>query len=79
MSLLTDTGKSVKSLRDALSGTTDSVNDVLAAGSDVYQAVSEQVDETFSSLSQDAAAAGESLNGLAEQVQVIIDRYASFS
>ena len=54
------------------------MNDVLAAGSDVYQAVSEQVDETFSSLSQDAAAAGESLNGLAEQVQVIIDRYASF-
>ena len=29
-------------------------------------------------MSQDAAAAGESLNGLAEQVQVIIDRYASF-
>lgn len=78
LSLLTDTGKSVKSLKDALSGTTDSVNDVLVAGSDVYQAVSEQVDETFSSLSQDAAAAGESLKGLAEQVQVIIDRYASF-
>lgn len=54
------------------------MNDVLAAGSDVYQAVSEQVDETFSSLSQDAAAAGQSLNGLAGQIQTIIDRYAAF-
>ena len=78
LSLLTDTGKSFQSLREVLSGTTDSVNEVLAAGSDVYQAVSKQVDETFSSLSQDATAAGQSLNGLAGQVQTIIDRYAAF-
>lgn len=78
LSLLTDTGKSFQSLREALSGTTDSVNEVLAVGSDVYQAVSEQVDKTFSSLSKDAAAAGQSLNGLAGQVQTIIDRYAAF-
>ena len=78
MSLLTDTGKSVNSLKDALSGTTDGINEVLAQGSDVYSAVSDQVDQTFASLSQDASTAGQSLNGLAEEVQTIIDRYTSF-
>lgn len=77
-SLLTDTGNSVSSLKDALSGTTEGINQVLMQGSSVYSAVSDQVDQTFTSLSGDASAAEQSLNGLAGEVQTIIDRYTAF-
>lgn len=78
LSLLEETGKSVNSLKDALSGTTDGVNQALTQGSNVYTAVSKQIDDTFASLSKDASSGSQSLNGLASEVQTIIDRYTAF-
>lgn len=78
MSLLTDTGNSIGSLKDALSGTTESVNQVLAQGSNVYDAVTSQIDSAFQSISGNVSDAAGSLSGLGNQVQTIIDRYVGF-
>ncbi|MDO4440185.1 MAG: YhgE/Pip domain-containing protein [Eubacteriales bacterium] len=78
LSLLNETGNSVNSLRGAVSGTTESINQVLAQGSQCYDAISGQINSAFSSVSTDAQAAAGALNSVAAEVQVVIDRYVSF-
>lgn len=78
LSLLNETGNSVDSLRGAVSGTTESINQVLAQGSQCYDAISGQINRAFSSVSTDAQAAAGALNSVAAEVQVVIDRYVSF-
>ena len=78
LSLLNETGNSVDSLQGAVSGTTESINQVLAQGSQCYDAISGQINSAFSSVSTDAQAAAGALNSVAAEVQVVIDRYVSF-
>ena len=73
-----ETGNSVDSLRSAVSGTTESVNQVLAQGSQCYDAISGQINNAFSSISTDAGATAGALNSVASEVQVMIDRYTGF-
>lgn len=78
LSLLNETGNSVDSLRSAVSGTTESVNQVLAQGSQCYDAISGQINNAFSSISTGAGATAGTLNSVASEVQVMIDRYTGF-
>ncbi len=78
LSLLNEAGNSADGLKNALSGTADSVNQVLSQGSDCYDAVSGQIDQTFEEIAQGNQAAGDGLSGLADEVQVIIDRFTGF-
>ena len=68
----------VDSLRSAVSGTTESVNQVLAQGSQCYDAISGQINNAFSSISTDAGVTAGALNSVASEVQVMIDRYTGF-
>jgi len=61
-----------------VSGTTESVNQVLAQGSQCYDAISGQINNAFSSISTDAGATAGALNSVASEVQVMIDRYTGF-
>ena len=65
-------------LRSAVSGTTESVNQVLAQGSQCYDAISGQINNAFSSISTDAGVTAGALNSVASEVQVMIDRYTGF-
>ena len=78
LSLLNETGNSFDSLRSAVSGTTESVNQVLAQGSQCYDAISGQINNAFSSISTGAGATAGALNSVASEVQVMIDRYTGF-
>ena len=61
-----------------VSGTTESVNQVLAQGSKCYDAIAGQIGDAFSSISTDVGATSGSLKSLASEVQVVIDRYEGF-
>ena len=78
LSLLNETGDSVDSLRGAVSGTTEGINQVLAQGSQCYDAISGQINSAFASISTDAGAAAGALKSIASEVQVVIDRYTGF-
>lgn len=78
LTLFQDAQSTSDNLSEALSQTADSIDDVLTQGSRCYEAIAKQVNESFSPLSQDTASLTGTLNGLSEEVQVIIDHYTEF-
>lgn len=77
VSLLNDTSENIKSLKDALTGTTDNINTALSQTNEVYDSISSQLDTAFDSIYKDAQTGGESLRAISDEMQELINRYIS--
>ena len=72
---LKDTQKSFNTIQDAISGTTDSINDALTSSTDFYIQISKTLDSTLQSQEKDNAAMANTLNTLAKEVDTLTQPY----
>lgn len=72
---LKDTQKSFNTIQDAISGTTDSINDALTSSTDFYIQISKTLDSTLQSQGKDNAAMANTLNTLAKEVDTLTQPY----
>lgn len=72
---LKDTQKSFNTVQDAISGTTDSINDALTSSTDFYTQISKTLDSTLQSQEKDNAAMANTLNTLAKEVDTLTQPY----
>lgn len=72
---LKDTQKSFNTIQDAISGTTDSINDALTSSTDFYTQISKTLDSTLQSQEKDNAAMANTLNTLAKEVDTLTQPY----
>ncbi len=72
---LKDTQKSFNTIQDAISGTTDSINDVLTSSTDFYIQISKTLNSTLQSQEKDNAAMANTLNALAKEVDTLTQPY----
>lgn len=72
---LKDTQKSFNTIQDAISGTTDSINDALTSSTDFYTQISKTLDSTLQSQGKDNAAMANTLNTLAKEVDTLTQPY----
>lgn len=72
---LKDTQKSFNTIQDAISGTTDSINDALTSSTDFYIQISKTLDSTLQSQKKDNAAMANTLNTLAKEVDTLTQPY----
>ena len=72
---LKDTQKSFSTIQDAISGTTDSINDALTSSTDFYIQISKTLDSTLQSQEKDNAAMANTLNTLAKEVDTLTQPY----
>ena len=72
---LKDTQKSFNTIQDAISGTTDSINDALTSSTDFYIQISKTLDITLQSKEKDNAAMANTLNTLAKEVDTLTQPY----
>ena len=72
---LKDTQKSFNTIQDAISGTTDSINDALTSSTDFYIQISKTLDSTLQSQEKDNAAMANTLNTLAKEVDTLTQSY----
>lgn len=72
---LKDTQKSFNTIQDAISGTTDSINDALTSSTDFYIQISKTLNSTLQSQEKDNAAMANTLNALAKEVDTLTQPY----
>lgn len=72
---LKDTQRSFNTIQDAISGTTDSINDALTSSTDFYTQISKTLDSTLQSQEKDNAAMANTLNTLAKEVDTLTQPY----
>lgn len=72
---LKDTQKSFNTIQDAISGTTDSINDALTSSTEFYIQISKTLDSTLQSQEKDNAAMANTLNTLAKEVDTLTQPY----
>lgn len=72
---LKDTQKSFNTIQDAISGTTDSINDALISSTEFYIQISKTLDSTLQSQEKDNAAMANTLNTLAKEVDTLTQPY----
>ena len=72
---LTNAADQVQDLSDTVDTLSRQIDCMLSDGAAVYSGVQAQIDDSFQTLSDDRTAISANLNGLADQVQVLIDRY----
>ena len=75
LSSLKDTQKSFNTIQDAISGTTDSINDALTSSTDFYTQISKTLDNALQSQEKDNAAMADTLNTLAKEVDTLTQPY----
>lgn len=73
--LIEDADKDLQNISGAMEGAAEGVNQIFNQLQACYAQISAEIDEAFASLSEDTDTAGESLNGLAEEMQTLIERY----
>ena len=72
---LKDTQKSFNTIQDAISGTTDSINDALTSSTDFYTQISKTLDDALQSQEKDNAAMADTFNTLAKEVDTLTQPY----
>lgn len=72
---LKDTQRSFNTIQDAISGTTDSINDALTSSTDFYTQISKTLDSTLQSQEKDNATMANTLNTLAKEVDTLTQPY----
>ena len=72
---LTNAADQVQDLSNTVDRLSRQIDRMLSDGNTVYSGVQVQIGESFQILSDDRAAISADLNGLADQVQMLIDRY----
>ena len=71
--VLSSTESTVQGLQDALNVAFAGVDDIFNASHDSYQQISDEIDNAFDVIGQDVPAAASSLDGIAQEVQTVID------